>query len=86
MYTDPGPQEIGSFCRYRGTDYVQQKKQYNQTIKPQENSIVWFLWFFRDDGTCRKTHKIWHKSTWIFVAVVMQLLDDFAPESLLNPF
>ena len=23
----------GSFCRYRGTDYVQQKKQYNQTIK-----------------------------------------------------
>ena len=23
----------GSFCMYRGTDYVQQKKQYNQTIK-----------------------------------------------------
>ena len=63
MYTDPGPQEIGSFCRYRGTVYVQQKKQYNQTINLQENSIVWFLWFFHDDGTCRKTHKIWHKST-----------------------
>ena len=26
--------EPGSFCRYRGTDYVQQKKQCNQTIKP----------------------------------------------------
>ena len=27
----------GSFCRYRGTDYVKQKKQYNQTIKlPRE--------------------------------------------------
>ena len=25
---------LGSFCRYRGTDYVQQKKQYNQTMKP----------------------------------------------------
>ena len=49
--------------RYRGTDYVQQKKQYNQTINPQENSVVWFLWFFHDDGTCRNTHKIWHKST-----------------------
>ena len=26
--------ESGSFCRYRGTDYVQQKNQRNQTIKP----------------------------------------------------
>ena len=25
---------LGSFCRYRGTDYVQQTKQYNQTVKP----------------------------------------------------
>ena len=24
---------LGFFCRYRGTDYVQQKKKYNQTIK-----------------------------------------------------
>ena len=63
MYTDPGPQEISSLYRYRGKDYVQQKKQYNQTINPQENSVVWFLWFFHDDGTCRNTHKIWHKST-----------------------
>lgn len=87
MYTDdPGPQEIGSFCRYLGTNYVQQKKQYNQTIKPQENPIVWFLSFFRDDGTCRKTRKIWPKSTKIFVAVVMWLLDVFASESLLSPF
>ena len=37
---------VGSFCRYRGTDNEQQKKQYNQTIKLQENSIVRFLWFF----------------------------------------
>ena len=63
MYTDPGPQEISSLYRYQGTDYVQQKKQYNQTINPQENSVVWFLWFFRDYGTCRKTQKLWHKST-----------------------
>ena len=63
MYTDSGPQEISSLYRYRGKDYVQQKKQYNQTINPQENSVVWFLWFFHDDGTCRNTHKIWHKST-----------------------
>ena len=34
MYTDPGPQEISSLYRYRGTYYVQQKKQYNQTINP----------------------------------------------------
>ena len=26
--------EIGSFCRHRGTDYVQQKNLCNQTIKP----------------------------------------------------
>ena len=63
MYTDPGPQEISSLYRYQGTDYVQQKKQYNQTINLQENSVVWFLWFSHDDGTCRNTHKIWHKST-----------------------
>ena len=25
---------LGSFCRHRGTDYIQQKKQYSQTIKP----------------------------------------------------
>ena len=28
---------MGSFCRYRATDYVKQKKLYNQTIKlPRE--------------------------------------------------
>ena len=46
---------VGSFCRYRGTDNEQQKKQYNQTIKLQENSIFWFPCFFCDKGTCRKT-------------------------------
>ena len=31
----------GSFCRYRGTDYVKQKKQYNPTIKlPRELSCL----------------------------------------------
>ena len=25
---------LGSFGRYRGTDYIQQKEQYSQTIKP----------------------------------------------------
>ena len=38
----------------RHSHYVQQKKQYNQTVKPQENSIICF---FCDDGTCRKTQK-----------------------------
>ena len=37
----------------RHSHYVQQKKQYNQTIKPQENSIICFC----DDGTYRKTPK-----------------------------
>ena len=52
-----------SFCRCRGTDYIQQKKQHNQTSKPQENSILWFLCFFvmtipAERPRCRDTHSI----------------------------
>ena len=39
----------------RGTDNVQQKKQYNQIIELQENSIFWFPCFFCGNGACRKT-------------------------------
>ena len=35
----------GSFCRYWGTDYVQQKKQYNQTIKPSRERALLFGFF-----------------------------------------
>ena len=47
--------QIGSFRRYQVTVHIQQKKQCNQTIKAQENSIVWFFCFFCDDSTYRKT-------------------------------
>ena len=47
--------QIGSFRRYQVTVHIQQKKQCNQTIKAQKNSIVWFFCFFCDDSTYRKT-------------------------------
>ena len=43
-------QALGSFCGYRGTDYVKQKNlaiQKNQW-SPKEKSTVCFLWFFCD--------------------------------------
>ena len=51
--------ESGSFGRYRGTDYVQQKNQYNQTIKPARRTL-WFGSFVSfmmtvTRGTCRNT-------------------------------
>ena len=49
-------QTFGSFCRYRGTDYVLQKKQYNQMIKPPGELVLFGSFcFFCDNGTCRKT-------------------------------
>ena len=53
-----------SFCRYRGTDYIQQKKQHNQTIKPPGElySLVVVVVFFCDDRNerprCRDTRSI----------------------------
>ena len=36
---------------------MQQKKQYNQTIKPtgDKNRLLFYSFFFCDDGNCRKT-------------------------------
>ena len=50
----------GSFGRYRGTDsstfkYFQQKNNTTKQESPHENPFVWFLCFFCNDGTCRKT-------------------------------
>ena len=40
---------FGSFCRYRGPDYVQQTKQYNQTVKPSGELyclvLLFLLWW-----------------------------------------
>ena len=45
----------GSFCRYRGTDYIQQKKQHNLTIKLLGELYCLVPLFFCDDRTCWKT-------------------------------
>ena len=47
----PKPWELeglGSLCRYQSTDYVQQKKQYNQTTKPPGELLLaplFLLWW-----------------------------------------
>ena len=41
---------LGSFCRYRGTYNVQQKKQYNQRMKPPGELyclVPLFLWWWQ---------------------------------------
>lgn len=55
--------EFGSFWRYRGTDYLQQKGQYNQAIKPLGELYCLVPLFFRDDGTYKKTPEIWRGTT-----------------------
>ena len=51
----------GSFFRYRGTDYIQHNT--TKQLSPEENSIVWFLWFFvmtvpAERPRCRDTRSI----------------------------
>ena len=56
----------GFFCGYRGTDYIQQKKQHNQTIKPPGElyCLVPLLLFFfvmtvpAERPRCRDTRSI----------------------------
>ena len=60
-----------SFFRYRGADYILQKKQFNQIIKLAGEPYCWFLCFFCDDRTCRKTENslnVWPSRyrVWLF--------------------
>ena len=54
----------GSFCRYRGTDYIHQKKQHNQTTKPPGElySLVPLFFFVMtvpaERPCCRDTRSI----------------------------
>ena len=43
----------GFFFRYQGADWIQIKKQYNQTMKPPGTGELFFCY----DSTCRKTLK-----------------------------
>ena len=50
-YRDKGtPSKKSSFCKYWGTDYVQQKDNLTKQWSSQTNSIVCFLCFFCDEG------------------------------------